>query len=107
MTWPRTPGPSLRPLMKSIRLEIVAPNRMVYSGDVTSVVVPAAYGLMGVLPGHAPLLAMLTAGKVTARPVPQPSTPDPAPVHFSVAGGFAEVLSDRVTVLADEATPAG
>jgi F-type H+-transporting ATPase subunit epsilon len=86
--------------MRSIRLRVVAPGEALYDGEVESVVMPAALGMMGILPGHAPLVSTLTPGRVSAR------TADGA-VAFTVTGGFAEVLRDRVTILADEATPAG
>ena len=61
---------------------------------VDEVVIPGAAGYFGVLPGHTPLLALLGAGELWYRQGQQ--------IHYFVmAFGFAEVLSDRVTILAE------
>jgi F-type H+-transporting ATPase subunit epsilon len=85
--------------MKTLRLELVTPNARVWRGDVRSVTIPAAKGDMGVLPGHAPYLGLLNEGRVTARP----ATRGQRLLTFNVTGGFAEVLPDSVTILADSA----
>jgi F0F1-type ATP synthase epsilon subunit len=121
--------------VKELKLEILSPQKPIFSGPVASVIFPATYGLMGVLPGHAPLLALLTAGRITAHPVPQPQkppppgppppapptahpvpppqnpdprspTPGPRPLAFSISGGIAEVRPHSVTILADSASAA-
>lgn len=79
-----------------IRCDIVSQDRIVFSGDVDIVVLPGAEGEMGVLPHHTPLLTVLKYGIITVR---KQSVEE----HFTVAGGFAEVMPDRVTVLADAA----
>ena len=81
-------------LPTKIRLEIVTPERMMFSEDVDQVTLPGSEGYLGILPGHLPLLTMLGAGVLTYR---QQSTKH----HFAVSGGFAEVLGDRVIVLAE------
>jgi F-type H+-transporting ATPase subunit epsilon len=63
------------------------------------VVIPAWDGLMGILPGHAPLLAMLRPGIANAR------AGDRA-YAFHVTGGFADVGPTHVRLIADSATPA-
>jgi len=93
--------------MKMLHLELVTPSARVYRGDVRSVTVPAWKGDMGVLPGHAPLLGLLTKGRVTVRIPARQAEHGPRVLSFDVAGGTVEVLPDRVTVLADEATPSG
>lgn len=80
----------------TIRCEIVSQDRMVYQGDVDIVVLPGADGMMGVLPNHTPLLTVLQYGIVTIRAGKEEQ-------FFTVAGGFAEVQPDQVTVLADAA----
>ncbi len=80
----------------SIRCEIVSQDRQVFSGDVDMVVLPGEGGEMGVLPHHSPLLTVLKYGIITVRTGQQEK-------HFTVAGGFAEVQPDQVTVLADAA----
>jgi F-type H+-transporting ATPase subunit epsilon len=77
-----------------ILLSILTPDRRVYEESVEEVVLPGSEGYLGVLPGHAPLLTSLKIGEISIR---QGS----AWRHAFVAWGFAEVLGDRVGVLAD------
>ena len=76
-----------------LTLEIVTPDRSVAHGEVDEVVVPGSEGSFGVLPGHTPMLATLTVGEIEYRRGNETSS---AAVSF----GFAEVLPDRVTILA-------
>lgn len=85
--------------MATFQLELVSPERLLLSRPVEMVVLPAAEGEMGVLPGHAPMIVALRGGVITVTENGQ------ATERLYVAGGFAEVAADRVTVLADEATP--
>jgi F-type H+-transporting ATPase subunit epsilon len=80
-------------------LEIVSPERLVLSRPVDMAVIPAAEGELGVLPEHAPMIVLLQGG--TVRLYSEGQVTD----RFYVAGGFAEITPQRVTVLADEATP--
>ena len=83
-------------LPTSLTLEIVTPDRPVVRVEVDEVIVPAAHGYLGVLPGHTPLLATLEIGSLSYRTGTE--------VHeVAVAYGFAEILPDRVTVLAQMA----
>ena len=79
-------------LPDSIHLEIVTPERLLFSGRVDSVTVPASTGYLGILPGHAPLLAELGIGEISY-------TVGNRFEHFSCFWGFLEVLPDRVIVL--------
>ena len=80
-------------LPTSLTLEIVTPDRSLVSEQVDEVSLPGAEGYFGVLPGHTPLLATLQVGEMWSR-IGQEK-------HFlAIAFGFAEVLPDRVTVLA-------
>ncbi len=79
-----------------LKLELATPTRLVVSEEADEVVVPGADGSFGVLPGHAPLLALLGAGEVTYR-VGRTER------YLAVSGGFAEVGPDHVTILADTA----
>lgn len=79
-----------------IELEIVTPERLVLSESVDDVQLPGSEGYLGVLPGHAPLLTALGVGEVAFRKEGKPEL-------VAVAGGFAEVLRDRVTILAETA----
>jgi F-type H+-transporting ATPase subunit epsilon len=78
---------------------VISPSGTLFSGPVDSVVIPAWDGLMGILPGHAPLLAMLRPGTVSARTGDKTSA-------FHVTGGFADVGPTHVRLIADSATPA-
>ncbi len=92
--------------MKTLHLELVTPKSRVYRGDVRVVVMPAFAGEMGVLPGHAPFLGLLNAGKVTVRVPAAPANPGPRVLTFTITGGSVEVLPDRITIFADSAEPA-
>jgi len=80
-------------LPTKLTLEIVTPERSLASEEVDEVQLPGAEGYFGVLPGHAPLLASLQVGELWYR-IGQDKH------YVAVAFGFAEVLPDRVTVLA-------
>ena len=83
----------------TVKFELVSPERLLFSADVESVVVPGTEGDFGVLPGHARLISTIRPGvisvfqdgKVTDR--------------IFVEGGFAEVTATACTVLAEHAIP--
>jgi F-type H+-transporting ATPase subunit epsilon len=77
-----------------LRLEIVTPDRSVVADSVDEVEIPAADGYLGVLPGHTPMLAMLQIGELWYRQGSEKH-------YVAIAFGFAEVLPDRVTILAE------
>ncbi len=79
-----------------IDLEITTPERRVLAETVDEVVLPAKDGYMGVLPGHAPLLTAVNAGAVAYRVGGQQR-------YICVSAGFAEILRNRVSILADTA----
>ncbi len=85
---------------KSFHLEIVSPTRVVYSGEAASLTAPGVLGMFQVLFDHAPLLAQLAPGPLTVKDV------SGADHRYAVGGGFAEVRSNNVIVLADSAEPA-
>ncbi|MCA3337334.1 MAG: ATP synthase F1 subunit epsilon [Alphaproteobacteria bacterium] len=85
--------------MASFQLELVSPEKLLLSRAVEMVVFPAAEGEMGVLAGHAPMIVALRGGVISVREGGKVTE------QLFVAGGFAEVAADRVTILADEATP--
>ena len=80
-----------------MQLEIVTPIRPLLTAEVSDVVIPGEHGEFGVLPGHKPLLAQLGTGVLSYRPQ------GGAVVQLVVSGGLAEVLDDRITVLAEYA----
>ena len=82
---------------KTQRLEIVTPERKVYSEDVEFVVVPGSEGELGFLPGHSPLASSLKIGVLRV-------TKDAGkPLRIAITGGFVEVMDSRVTVLTSAA----
>lgn len=83
-----------------LTLEIVTPERSIAHGEIDEVRVPGAEGSFGVLPGHTPLLTPLAVGEIEYRRGSETS-------YVAVSFGFAEVLPDRVTVLAQIAEPSG
>src|SRR5215475_1555013 len=83
----------------TFQLEIVTPEKMVVRDRAEEAQIPGRNGYLGVLPGHAPLITELGAGEISYRVAGQWR-------RFSMAWGFAEVLPDRVTVLAETVEPA-
>ena|SRR5688500_1997191 len=77
-----------------LTLEIVTPDRSLVTEKVDEVEIPGAEGYFGVLPGHTPLLATLQVGELWFRKGNEK-------FYLSIAFGFAEVLPDRVTILAE------
>jgi F-type H+-transporting ATPase subunit epsilon len=80
--------------MSSIRLDFVSQDHMVFSGDVNEIVAPGIEGQLGILPKHAPLMTILTAGEVMVK---REAGED---LFFAVSGGWMEVRPDKVTILA-------
>jgi len=81
---------------EKIELEITTPERLVLLETVDEVVLPGNQGYLGVLPGHAPLLTGLSAGELAYRVGNRYN-------YLAVSTGFAEILRDKVSVLADTA----
>jgi F-type H+-transporting ATPase subunit epsilon len=79
-----------------LNLEIVTPEARVYSDTVDTVVIPTVDGEVGILPGHIALLAQIEQGELRV-------TKDGVTQWLAVSGGFVEVESDRVHVLAENA----
>ena len=78
------------------QFEIVTPEKRVVDTAATEAQIPGKNGYLGVLPGHAPLITELAVGEITFRS-------DSGEQRIAVASGFAEVLPDKVTVLAETA----
>ena len=83
--------------MPTFQLEIVTPEKTVYSGEVEQLRAPGTEGGFGVLAGHHPMLASLRIGEMVF------SEEEQGPKSVAIGGGFAEVQRDRVTVLAETA----
>ncbi len=85
--------------MAAFHLEIVSPEKLVFSGEVEAVAVPGAEGEFTVLKDHAPLIAMMKPGVVVIEEAPAKK------LRLFVPGGFAEVVPSGLTILADKALP--
>jgi F-type H+-transporting ATPase subunit epsilon len=80
----------------TFQLEIVTPEKMVVRDVAEEIQIPGKNGYMGILPGHAPLISELAVGEITYR--------NGTSTHrLAVAWGFAEILPDKVTILAETA----
>jgi F-type H+-transporting ATPase subunit epsilon len=85
-------------LPEKLSLEIVTPDKLVLTEGVDEVVMPSTEGYLGVRPGHCPLLCSLDAGEIAYTVGSQEK-------YLAVSGGFAEVLPDRVSILAETCEP--
>jgi F-type H+-transporting ATPase subunit epsilon len=80
----------------TFEFEIVTPEKLVVRDVAEEMQIPGKNGYLGILPGHAPLITELAVGEISYR--------NQGYTHrLAVAWGFAEVLPDKVTVLADRA----
>lgn len=86
-------------LPENIHLIIVTPEKQLFNGRVDQVDVPSSQGCLGILPGHAPLLAELGIGNIGYRIGEQSEL-------LFCSWGFVEVLPDRVVILAQAAEAA-
>ena len=84
-----------------MNLEILTPERKLYSGDVYGVQLPGTDGLFEVLEKHAPLVAALKSGNLKILKDKLSGNTS----NFSIKGGFVEVLNNKVTVLVEGAVP--
>lgn len=83
---------------RTFRLEVITPDRVVFSeDDITSVVAPGVEGYLGVLANHAPLMTALAIGHVDFK------RSDGSAEEMAISGGFMEVFENTVTVLAETA----
>jgi F-type H+-transporting ATPase subunit epsilon len=83
----------------TFRLQVVTPQRVLVSEDVTELVAPGSEGFFGVLPGHLPFVTTLKAGELTYWKGGEER-------HLAVCGGYAQVGGEGVRVLADAAETA-
>jgi ATP synthase, F1 epsilon subunit (delta in mitochondria) len=83
----------------AIHLDILTPEKTVFSDSIETVTAPGSLGEFGVLPGHAALVTTLETGEVVIKK-------DNREYWLAISGGFAEVGNDKVTILAEAAEPA-
>jgi F-type H+-transporting ATPase subunit epsilon len=86
-------------MAQCLKFELVSPERLVRSGDVQEVLVPGSEGDFVVLPNHAPVLTTLKPGVITYK------DEEGAEFKVFVRGGFAEVASEGLIILAETAIP--
>lgn len=82
--------------MSTLLLEIVTPERLVYSEQVNSLIARGVEGELGILPGHIPLVTPLQIAPITIKNGKQEK-------QVAVGGGFIEIRKDKVVVLAESA----
>jgi F-type H+-transporting ATPase subunit epsilon len=87
------------PAHGSLRVTVVSPEKVVYEGPATALVVPAYDGLVGILPRHAPFLSLLGKGELVVRDGGTES-------RFRLEGGFVQVVRNVVRVVAEGVTEA-
>jgi len=80
----------------TLHLQIVTPDKLLVREDADSVQIPGKGGYLGILPGHAPLITELMIGEISFSKGGNTQ-------YYAVSWGFAEVLPDKVTILADTA----
>jgi F-type H+-transporting ATPase subunit epsilon len=88
-------------MAEKIAFDLVSPEQRVLSGEADMVTIPGTEGDMGVMAGHMPLISTLRPGIVAITGL------EGGDKRFVVLGGFAEVDATRLTLLAEEAIPAG
>ena len=86
-------------MAETVAFDLVAPEKLLLSENVEMVVLPGVEGDIGVLPGHAPVITQIRMGQICVFEAGQ------VVKRLFVEGGFAEVMPERCTVLAEEATP--
>ena len=85
--------------LSTLNLEILTPEKKLYSGEVYGVQMPGISGSFEVLDRHAPLISALKAGRIKVLKDKQNHI-----ATFEIQGGFVEVLNNRVTVLVEGAS---
>lgn len=82
-----------------VSFDLVSPERLLLSEKADMVTVPGTDGYFGVLAGHMPLISTLRAGMIDVK------GGDQGDARYFIRGGFAEVTTTKLTVLAEEAVP--
>jgi F-type H+-transporting ATPase subunit epsilon len=87
-------------MARKFKTEIVTPEKIVFSEEIESLVIPAERGYLGVLAGHAPLLATLQPGEITIKGSSK------GELHYATSGGFMEVTPGKAVLLTESAEEA-
>jgi F-type H+-transporting ATPase subunit epsilon len=85
--------------MSPLTVSVISPERVVFEGEVASVVAPAFDGEVGILPQHAPMMTLLGSGVLKLGPGGSAG-------RFRVEGGFLQVVEDAVRVVTERAREA-
>jgi len=88
-------------MAEAFKFELVSPERLLVSEDVEQVVIPGAEGEMTVMARHAPVMTTIQPGVVTVKPV------SGSEERYVVFGGFADILPEGCTLLAESAVSVG
>ncbi|HEX6746573.1 MAG TPA: ATP synthase F1 subunit epsilon [Longimicrobium sp.] len=83
----------------ALHVSVITPEATIYEGDADQVVAPAVTGSLGILRGHAPLMALLGTGTLRIDHGREQKS-------YKVSGGFLQVVDNQVTVLSEHATAA-
>ncbi len=83
-----------------LKVSVISPEAILFEGDAASVVAPAYDGEVGILTGHAPMMALLGKGELRV------SAEGAEPRRFTVEGGFLQVADNRVQVVTEKASAA-
>lgn len=81
----------------SLRLKIVSPEKVVFNGEVESVIVPGTNGLFEILKDHAPIISSLQTGVVTYK------EPGAEKKTLNITGGFVEVQKNEISLCVETA----
>ncbi len=81
-----------------LTVSVISPERVLFEGEATSIVAPAYDGEVGILTGHAPMMTLLGRGTLRVEGAGEAR-------RYSVAGGFLQVLENRVRVVTESAQP--
>jgi F-type H+-transporting ATPase subunit epsilon len=81
-----------------LKVSVISPESVLFEGDADSVVAPAYDGEVGILTGHAPMMAVLGTGELRLG--------SPGSRRFTVEGGFLQVLNNEVRIVTERATAA-
>jgi F-type H+-transporting ATPase subunit epsilon len=81
-----------------LKVSVISPEAVLFEGETDSVVAPAYDGEVGILTGHAPLMALLGDGQLRLGAS--------GGRKFNVSGGFMQVLNNQVRVVTEKASPA-
>ena len=83
----------------TLHVSVISPEATIYEGEADQVIAPAYNGSLGILRGHAPLMALLGTGTLRIDHGREQKS-------FTVSGGFLQVVDNTVTVLSESATAA-